>query len=378
MNKKNLLVSVLILGGLILLISALHFLTPIDSVILHQIYQRLYYIPIILGAFWYGWRGGLGAALLASVSYLPHIALHWQHQNYDYALNQYAEITLFFVIGAVTGWLGDQKRREHERAERINAELQTAYAELRQTVGQLLQAERLSSLAEIASSVVHEVRNPLGAIKGAVEILEDELAIDSPRREFANIAKTEVERINKLVIEFLQFARAPKPDRMPTNPNELIESVKLLIEQQAQKQNVFIKADLTEKLPLPALDGEQIKQVLLNLSLNALQTMTTGGTLFFRTFEEENVLFIEVEDTGGGIEDKNLSRIFNPFFTTKEKSFGLGLSIAYKIINEHNGKLTVENGIKGAIFRIEFELEDKIFVEKRKIARSEIKKSKSN
>ncbi len=145
--------------------------------------------------------------------------------------------------------------------------------------------------------MVHEVRNPLGAIKGAVEILEDELAPDSPRREFANIAKTEVERIDKLVKEFLQFARAPKPDRTPTNPNELVKSVKLLVEQQAQKQNVSIEEDLAEKPPSPALDAEQIKQVLLNLSLNALQTMPTGGTLIFRTSEEANLLFIEVEDT---------------------------------------------------------------------------------
>ena len=184
---------------IVLLVAALHFLTPVDRLVLHQIYQRLYYIPIILASLWFGWRGGLGAALAASLSYIPHIALHWQHQNYDYALNQYAEITMFFVIGAVTGWLGDQKHRERIRAERINNELQTAYADLRKTVGQLLQAERLSSLAEIASGVVHEVRNPLGAIKGAVEILEDELAPDSPRREFARIAKTEVERIDKLV-----------------------------------------------------------------------------------------------------------------------------------------------------------------------------------
>jgi len=83
----------------ILLISALHYLTPIESAVLHQIYQRLYYIPIILAALRFGVRGGLGAALLASVSYAPHIVLHWEHQNYDYALNQYAEIALFFVIG---------------------------------------------------------------------------------------------------------------------------------------------------------------------------------------------------------------------------------------------------------------------------------------
>ena len=223
---------------MVLLVAALHFLTPVDSLVLHQIYQRLYYIPIILASLWYGWRGGLGAALFASLSYVPHITLHWQHQNYDYALNQYAEIAMFFVIGAVTGWLGDQKRRESERAERINNELQTAYAELRETVGQLLQAERLSSLAEIASGVVHEVRNPLGAIKGAVEILEDELSPDSPRREFAQIAKTEVERIDKLVQEFFHFARAKEPNRQPTHINELIRSVKLLIENQAEKRHL--------------------------------------------------------------------------------------------------------------------------------------------
>ena len=338
------------------MISALHFLTPVDNLVFHQIYQRLYYIPIILAAFWYGWRGGLGAALFACISYVPHIAMHWQHQNYDYALNQYAEIALFFVIGAVTGWLGDQKRREHDRAENINAELQTAYAELRQTFNQLLQAEKLSSLAEIASGVVHEVRNPLGAIKGAVEILEDELAKDSPRREFANIAKTEVERIDKLVGEFLHFARAPKPNRTPTNINDLVNSVRLLVERQAARQKVSIVENFTKNPPLVALDGEQIKQVLLNLALNALQAMPAGGELIFSTKTNDHQAIIEVSDTGEGIDEQNLRRIFDPFFSTKEKSFGLGLSIAYKIVAEHGGNLSAKNSENGAIFRLEIPL----------------------
>ncbi len=339
---------------LIALTAILHFLTPVDSVILHQVYQRLYYIPIILASLWYGWRGGLGAALLASLSYLPHIALHWQHQNYDYAVNQYAEIALFFVIGAVTGWLGDQKRREQERAERINAELQTAYTELRQTVGQLLQAERLSSLAEIASSVVHEVRNPLGAIKGAVEILEDELAEDSPRREFARIAKTEVERIDRLVQEFFHFARAKEPNLQPTDVNELILSVKLLIENQASGQNVEVSDDLAKRLPLVSIDPEQIKQILLNLVINALQAMPIGGKLVFRTIQENNNLHIEIEDTGGGIDETIEAKIFDPFFSTKDKGLGLGLSVVYKIINQHNGQIQIFNTKNGARMRVTF------------------------
>ena len=342
----------LFLGSAVLLVSALHFLTPVDSLVLHQIYQRLYYIPIILASLWYGWRGGLGAALLASLSYVPHIAIHWQHQNYDYALNQYAEITLFFIIGAVTGWLGDQKRRERERAERINNELQTAYAELRQTVGQLLQAERLSSLAEIASGVVHEVRNPLGAIKGAVEILEDELAPDSPRREFAHIAKTEVERIDKLVQEFFRFARPPKLAKTLGSVNDLVHSVGKLCEQQAAAQDVSVEEDLASDSPPVAFDAEQIKQVLLNLALNALQAMPDGGRLVFRTFQDETTVVVEVEDTGGGIPANAIGRIFDPFFTTKDKGSGLGLSVAHKIVAQHDGKLLAENTPRGAVFKL--------------------------
>ena len=243
--------------------------------------------------------------------------MHWQHQNYDYALNQYAEIALFFVIGAVTGWLGDQKRREHDRAEKINAELQTAYADLRQTVGQLLQAERLSSLAEIASGVVHEIRNPLGAIKGAVEILEDELAKDSPRREFANIAKTEVERIDRLVQEFFHFARTKTPNPQPIAVNEIIRDVKLLIENQANNQKVKVVEDLTENLPLISFDSEQIKQVLLNLAINAVQAMPEGGKIIFRSFRKDDKLFVEIEDTGGGISEADMAKIFNPSLQPK-------------------------------------------------------------
>jgi two-component system, NtrC family, sensor histidine kinase HydH len=350
------LVPAIILICAIFLISALHFLTPVDSLVLHQIYQRLYYIPIILAALWYGWRGGLGAALLASLSYVPHIALHWQHQNYDYALNQYAEIALFFVIGAVTGWLGDQKRRERERAERINNELQTAYAELRETVASLLQAERLSSLAEIASGVVHEVRNPLGAIKGAVEILEDELAPDSPRREFAHIAKTEVERIDRLVQEFFHFARAKEPNKKPTEINELIRSVRLLIENQADNQKVHISEELAADLPSFSLDAEQIKQVLLNLAINSLQAMPAGGKLVFRTFLANDKLYVETEDTGGGIDKAIKAKIFDPFFTTKDKGLGLGLSVVYKIIKQHDGQIEILDTPLGTKFVLTFRI----------------------
>ncbi|MFN2413047.1 MAG: sensor histidine kinase [Pyrinomonadaceae bacterium] len=354
MKRKSSPIAILGLGGAILVISTLHFLTPVENLIFHQVYQRLYYIPIIFAALWYGSRGGLAAAGLASLSYIPHIALHWQHQNYDYALNQYAEITLFFVIGAVTGWLGDQKRREYERAERIHAELQNAYGDLRKTVGQLLQAERLSSLAEVASGVVHEVRNPLGAIKGAVEILEDEIAENSPRREFVHIAKIEIERIDKLVSEFVRFARPPKLSKTGASINDLVKSVIVLLERQAAEQGLKLECEFSDALPNVEIDVEQIEQVLLNLALNALDAVGEGGKVIFRTLHDDTQVIIEVEDTGGGVVPDALERIFDPFFTTKDKGSGLGLSIAHKIVSQHKGKLSVTNTGHGALFAVIF------------------------
>ena len=341
-----------LIGAAILLVTALHMLTPLDRIVLHQIYQRLYYIPIIAAAFIFGLKGGLSASAFASLAYVPHIALHWQHIHYDYALNQYAEIVLFNVVGVVTGVLGDRGRLARERSARTAGELQKAYTELRQTFEQLLQADRLTSLGELSAAVVHEVRNPLGSIKGAVEIIEDGLPSDSPRREFAEIAKREVDRLDRLVTEFLRFARPPKPSTAPADINEIVRSTAHLITQRAARQNVSVELDLAVELPLVTVDDEQVKQVLLNLVINALQAMPEGGRLTLRTAPAGDAVIIETEDEGGGIDPAIAARIFDPFFTTKEKGIGLGLSVAYKIASQHGGSLKLISGQRGAIFQV--------------------------
>lgn len=328
------------IGAVIVLITVLHFLTPLDRVVWHEIYQRLYYIPIIAAALLFGLRGGLAASIFTTIVYSPHVFLHWQHGHYDYSINQYAEIVIFNTVGGVMGALGDRLKQARERAERSAEERQKAFDELQRTFEQLLQAEKLSSLGELAAGIVHEVRNPLGAIKGAVEILEDELAENSPRREFAVLAKKEVERLDKLVGEFLRFARPATLSVAPTDLNEIVESVASLVENQAVAQAVSITRDLRENLSKVPVDGEQIKQVLLNLAINSLQATPGGGSITFRTFAEGDFCVVEIEDTGGGIGEEILPKIFDPFFTTKEKGVGLGLSIAHKIVVQHGGKLS--------------------------------------
>jgi len=344
--------QIFVIAGAILLITALHLVTPLDSIILHEIYQRLYYIPIIAAASLFGLRWGLLASAFATIVFIPHITLQWQHVHPDYALNQYAELILFNVVGGVTGVLGDRNRRARERSERTAVELQKAYAELRETFEQLLQAERLAALGELSAAVVHEVRNPLGSIKGAVEIIGDALPSDSARREFAEIASREVDRLDRLVTEFLRFARPPDPATAAADINEIVKSVASLIEQSAGSQNVGIDCEFANDLPLVTVDSEQIKQVLLNLAINSLQVMPEGGSLQFRTARAGETVVIEVEDDGGGIDPAIAARIFDPFFTTKEKGIGLGLSTAYKIALQHDGKLSATNGVRGAIFQL--------------------------
>lgn len=340
------------IGLVIILITVLHFLTPLDQVVWHEIYQRLYYIPIIASALLFGLRGGLAASIFTTAVYSPHIFLHWQHNHFDYSINQYAEVVIFNLVGGIMGALGDRLKQAREKAERNAEERQKAYDELQKTFEQLLQAEKLTSLGELSAGIVHEVRNPLAAIKGAVEILEDELAADSPRREFAELAKKEVERLDKLVGEFLRFARPATLSVKSNDLNKIVESVVSLIENQAVGQLISVESDLGEDLPKVLVDSEQIKQVLLNLAINSLQAMSSGGKLIFRTFEKDGFSVVEIEDNGVGIDEKIAGRIFDPFFTTKEKGVGLGLSIAHKIISQHNGNLSGENRDGNTVFSL--------------------------
>lgn len=356
--RTRIAVSILIAFSIVV-VTVLHFLTPLDQIVWHEIYQRLYYIPITAAALLFGLRGGLTASLFTTAVYFPHVYLHWTHGHFDYSINQYAEMTIFILVGGIMGALGDRLRKAREVAERNFEQRRLAYEELQQTFEQLLQAEKLASLGELAAGIVHEVRNPLASIKGAVEILEDQKTADTPRHEFAQLAKNEVDRLDKLVGEFLRFARPATLAVESNDINEIISSIVSLLENQAASQGVSTEIISDEKLSQIMVDREQIRQVILNLGINALQSMPNGGNLIFRSLRRDGLCVVEVEDTGGGIDDKILAKIFDPFFTTKAKGIGLGLSVAHKIASQHEGKLKVIRGIKGAIFILELPSEGK-------------------
>ena len=329
----------------IIVITFLHYNTSTRYLLLHEIYQRLYYIPIIYAAYSYGLRGGLAAAVLSTLIYLPHLAQH--ADNRVYAINQYAETILFLVIGVVTGLLAGAERRERQRYEQTAVELQRAYDELRSTVDQLLLADRHASLGQMSAAIVHEIRNPLGAIRGAAEALEAIVPPEHEKAEFLTIIKREVERLNGLVTDFLQFARPRSPELLPTPPREIVESVVKLASKQAEQARVKIVVDVTDPLPLVLLDGEQMKQVLLNLILNAIEAMPEGGQLTISAGQRGEELSLAVRDTGKGIDPAVREKLFSPFVTTKTRGTGLGLAIAHSLVTQHGGHIEAEDGENG-------------------------------
>lgn len=342
---------------LILLVSALHYQTAIAHRYLHEIYQRVYYIPILLAAFWFGPWIGLLTAFFTSSIYVVHIARDWNSFPV-YSFNQYAEIVLYHVTGLIIGVLSQRERRQRKNLERTSAELSEAYEKLRQTFEQLRQSDRLAALGELSAGIAHEIRNPLGSIKGSVEILEEEIPPAHEKHEFIRIIKEEVARLNSLVAEFLKFARPPKLSIETASINELIRSTLVLIGKEAEKSGVELQLSLDESLPPLALDPDQTRQVLLNVMLNGIQAMPTGGSLRITTSlmrGEGNTIVIAISDSGEGISEEDLERIFDPFFTTRPTGTGLGLAISHQLVENHGGAISAHRNQEGGMtFSIAF------------------------
>jgi len=339
---------------LVMVTSVLHFATSTDYRYLHEIYQRVYYIPILLAAYWYGPLWGVATAAFSSAIYSYHIHHDWGHFPH-YSFNQYAEIVLYHALALVIGFLAQKDRRRRQELEKATAELAEAYRKLQATYEQLKRADRLAALGQLSAGIAHEIRNPLGSIKGSIEILEGEIAADSPKREFIRIIKEETARLNSIVGEFLKFARPPKPSMAPFSLNELIDSTLVLLQRQAQQSGVEIRTMLDPALPALSLDPDQIRQVLLNVMLNGIQAMPEGGVLEIRsTRNAEDGVLVEISDTGAGVPEPDLDQIFDPFFTTKPGGSGLGLFISHQLVQNHGGRISARrNACAGMTFRID-------------------------
>lgn len=216
--------------------------------------------------------------------------------------------------------------------------------EIKQLEEKVRRAEKLAAIGRLAAGVAHEIRNPLSSIRGFAQFLRQSLK-DNPRElEYAQTMVAEVDRINRVVTDLLTFAGPSKAEPVPTDITEIVEHCVRLVQVDSESRNIEIRLNAFDLSKIP-LDSNQITQALLNLLLNAMQSVEPGGTIEIGAAlkPSEARLEIWVEDNGTGIEHDKLDKIFDPFYTTRSKGTGLGLTIVHKIVENHQGQIRVES-----------------------------------
>ena len=244
-------------------------------------------------------------------------------------------------------------------SSQLGERVKRATLELEETQRQLFQSEKLAALGKLSAGIAHEIRNPLTSIKILIHSLADEMATPASREKDLAVIETEIEQVNKIIKQFLDFARPRPPSLEPIDVRKVLEETLALIVYEMEAQEVSLEREYAPGLPPVPMDREQMKQVFLNLLLNAIQAMEQGGKLKVATALKHPVpgtnrgsfAKISFQDTGKGIPEDVKGKVFEPFYSTKEGGIGLGLSIAQRIVEEHGGEIGLESSPgKGTVF----------------------------
>ncbi|NOY57696.1 MAG: sensor histidine kinase [Calditrichaeota bacterium] len=356
-SKKSLKI---LIAALILVISSFHYTTPTSYRPLHELYKVLYFIPIILGAFGFGLKGGMMTALIVTFLYLPHVVFQWGG-NIVMNISRFFMIFLYNTLGGLTGYLWEQERKQKTFYQQASERLKESIDKLKKTTdelalieNQLRMAERLSTLGELTASLAHEVRNPLGSIRGVAEILRDE-SRDKSHKKFVGILLKETQRLDAVVANYLTFARPRTEEREVMSLKKTIESTLALLGPELRKKTLQLDVDVEpQDLTMFCREG-QIRQALVNIFLNAIQASPANSTISISAKQNEKALSITVSDQGPGIGEEARKHLFEPFYTEKPDGTGLGLAITKRIVESHNGTIYAKNSESGgAQIKMEF------------------------
>jgi len=321
----------------IVAVSLMHYSTAMHIHEAHGIYRRLYYFPILLAAFRYGRRGGLGAALATCAFYAPHA---FGLIGYDPAatLEKSLEMALYFAVGLVAGVLVD---REHATQSRLRRTL----ADRDRMASQLLRSERLAAVGRLSAGLAHEIRNPLASIHGAAEVLGDDFPAGHPKARLAGILRDESRRLNDVLTRFLTFARGAPGAAAPFDLAEEARAVAVLAGQRPGSPTVTTSGG--GGLPAALGNREQVRQVLLNLTLNAMTAAGPDGSVELRVDADEGALRCRVRDSGPGFSDEAAANFGTPFFSTTAGGTGLGLATSLRLIEDLGGTLAIDRTAPG-------------------------------
>jgi len=325
----------------------------------HDLHRTLFLIPIIYAALTFRMRGALGASFVFLCVVLPRTF----YSPYTDPLVRPLLFVLFTAfLGVLTAMLIDgveKEERAHAELNIVHQELSTYVQQLKESQEQLIQAEKLTSLGQMAASIAHEINNPLAGVLVYTRLLSKKLTDDTARKDesldYLSKMESEVSRCSRIIRNLLDFARQTEPMLRLVDINQVIEQVLAMVGHQAKLQNVEVVKEFSPSLPKVMADFDQLQQIFTNLTLNAIQAMPDGGRLTIRSSAVDGEVRIDVQDTGCGISKENMGKLFTPFFTTKakDKGVGLGLAVAHGIIERHKGRITVQSEVgKGTTFSV--------------------------
>jgi len=356
---KKLRILILILT--VLSLSLLHFVTPAHFIFHHDTYRRLSYFPIALGGIWFGFRGGIGIAALTSVAFIPHLLLFAGNDSEAYH-SELTEIILYLAAGAFIGILAGRESKLREKYKLLFEKLKRSYARLHKGTKLLIEAEeqlrisqRLAAIGQFSASLAHEIKNPLGSIKGTAEILLDDYPEGHPKREFVEILLKETSRLDNSVNEALHLFRGNKTADRNINVEPLeqvIGRVTKLLRSELNKRNIDFSINGIELVKDFPVDGEKVSQIFLNIILNAMEAVEQSGKIEMGLQKKQEGIYMQIEDNGPGIHPLDQKKIFDPFFTKRKEGTGLGLSVSRKIAESYGGSLRLTNAENGACFEL--------------------------
>jgi nitrogen-specific signal transduction histidine kinase len=330
-------------------------------------YYPIYFLPVVSAAIYFGTFGALAWTTIASLAYLSLLipALAEVEVTPEGKGILTIRVLFFYIAAILVNRFAVENRRQVQRLQDLSDKLEETNRQLRRAEAEARRAERLAALGQLSAGLAHEIRNPLGVIKGSADMLSRKVADSEPLvAELAGYISSEVNRLNALVVRFLDFARPSKLELRPERISEIVDRALEAATASFPNEKVRIEKQYAPNLPDIPADAQLCEQVFVNLITNAYQAMEAQAgspekTLHI-TIDKEVAkgrpgVAVFIEDTGPGVPPELREQIFNPFFTSKKDGVGLGLSIVAKIVDDHRGTIRLEeNTPRGARFRVFF------------------------
>lgn len=318
LNPRN--SKIILIALLVLLLVGLHYLVSQDHSKVHIFLNMVHFIPLILAGFWFGLRGALIVWGGFTLVYSPYVWLNL-YQSTGELYEQILYSVLFLIVALLLGYLSDQAKKNEEEKR---------------------QMARLAAMGESISFISHEMKSPMIAIGGFTRQVRDKVN-DKKLKEKMDIVLKEITRLENLIKNMLDFAGPVRIQPSAESISQIMKEIMPILQKYSGEKNIHLRIEMPEGLPVLSCDAAKIKQVLLNLAINAIEASTDENMVRIQLRQEKDFIISEIADHGPGFPEKDFGEIFSPFYSTKKEGTGLGLAISKKIVEAHGGEIRIQN-----------------------------------